>query len=174
MKVLHSICQHILKTQHWPQDWEKSVFIPIPKKGNAKECSNYCTIALISHVSKVMLKILQARLQQYLNHELPDVQAAFRKGRGTRDQIANHWIMEKPREFHKNIYFCFTGSAKTFDCVDHNKLWKILKEMGIPEHMTCFLRNLYAGQEATVRTGHGTTDWFQRSTSRLYIVTLLI
>ena len=109
-----------------------------------------------------MLKILQARLQQYMNRELPDVQAGFRKGRGTRDQIANmHWIMEKAREFQKNIYFCFIDYAKAFDCVNHNKLRKILKEMGIPDHLTCVLRNLYAGQEATVRTGHGTTDWFQ-------------
>ena len=109
-----------------------------------------------------MLKILQARLQQYVNHELPDVQAGFRKGRRTRDQIANiRWIMEKAREFQKNIYFCFLDYAKAFDCVDHKKLWKILQEMGIPDHLTCLLRNLYAGQEATVRTGHGTTDWFQ-------------
>ena len=109
-----------------------------------------------------MLKILHARLQQYVNHELPDVQAGFRKGRRTRDQIANIcWIIEKAREFQKNIYFCFIDYAKAFGCVDHNKLWKILKEMGIPDHLTCLLRNLYAGQEATVRTGHGTTDWFQ-------------
>ena len=136
-------------------------FITIPKKGNAKECSN-CTIALISHASKVMLKILQARLQQYMNHELPDVKAGFRKGRGTRDQIANIcWIIKKAREFQKNICFCFIDYAKTFDCVDHNKLWKILEEIGIPDHLTCLLRNLFAGQEATVRTGHGTTDWFQ-------------
>ena len=109
-----------------------------------------------------MLKILQARFQQYVNRELLDVQADFRKGRGTRDQIANvRWIMEKAREFQKNIYFCFINYAKAFDCVNHNKLWKILKEMGIPHHLTCLLRNLYAGQEATVRTGHGTTDWFQ-------------
>ena len=109
-----------------------------------------------------MLKILQARLQQYVNHELPDVQAGFRKGRGPRDQIANiRWIIEKAREFQKNIYFCFIDYAKSFDCVDHNKLWKILKEMSIPDHLTCLLRNLYAGQEATVRTGHGTTDCFQ-------------
>ena len=109
-----------------------------------------------------MLKILQARLQQYMNHELPDVQAAFRKGRGTRDQIANiWWIMEKAREFQKIIYFCFIDYAKAFDYVDHNKLWTILKEMGIPDHLTCLLRNLYAGQEAIVRSGHGTTDWFQ-------------
>ena len=109
-----------------------------------------------------MLKILQARLHQYVNHELPDVQAGFRKGKGSRDQIANiRWIIEKAREFQKNIYFCFTDYAKAFDCVDNNKLWKILKEMGIPDHLTCLLRNLYAGQEATVRTGHVTTDWFQ-------------
>ena len=109
-----------------------------------------------------MLKILQARLQQYMNHELPDVQAGFRKGRGTRDQIANIcWIIEKAREFQENIYLCFIDYAKAFDCVDHNKLWEILKEMGIPDHLTCLLRNLDAGQEATVRTGHGTTDWFQ-------------
>ena len=150
------------ETQQWLQDWKRSVFIPISKKGNAKECSDYYTIVLISHTSKVMLKILQARLQQYVNWELPDVQAGFRKGRGTRDQIASIlWIKEKPTEFQKIIYFCFTDYAKAFDCVDHNKLWKILKEMGIPDHLTCLLRNLYAGQEATVRTGHGTTDWFQ-------------
>ena len=134
VKVLHSICQQIWKTHQWPQDWKRSVFIPIPKKGNAKECSNYCTIALISHTSKVMLKILQTRLQQYANHELPDVQAGIREGRGTRDQIASIcWITEKAREFQKNIYFCFIDYAKAFDCVDHNKLWKILKEMGIPD-----------------------------------------
>ena len=126
---------------------------------NAKECSNHRTIALISHASKVMLKILQARLQQYVNCELPDVQARFRKGRGTRDHIANIcWSIEKAREFQKNIYFCFIDYAKAFDCVDHKKLCKILKEMGIADHLTCLLRNLFAGQEATVRTGHGTTD----------------
>ena len=145
VKVLHSICQQTWKTQQWPQDWKRSAFIPIPKKGNAKECSNYHTIALISHASRVMLKILQARLQQYVNHELPVVQAGFRKGRGTRDQIASiHWIMEKAREVQKNIYLWFIDYAKAFDCVDHNKLWKILKEMGIPDHLTCLLRNLYA------------------------------
>ena len=128
---------------------KRSVIIPIPKKGNAKERSNYCAIALISHASKVVLKILQARLQQYVNCELLSVQAGFRKGRGTRDQIANiRWIMGKAREFLKNIYFCFIDYAKAFDCVDHNKLWKILKEMGIPEHLTCLLRNLYSGQQA--------------------------
>ena len=162
MKVLHSICQQIWKSQQWPQDWERSVLIPILKKGNTKECSNYCTIALISHPSKVLLKILQARLQQYMNHEHPDVQACFRKCRGTRDQIANiHWIINKIREFQKNIYFCFIDYAKVFDSVDHQKLWKILKEMGMPGHLSCLLRNLYAGQEATFRTGHGKTDWFQ-------------
>ena len=159
MKVFQSICQQIRKIQLCPQGWKRSVFILIPQKGNAKECSNYRTIALILHASKVMLKILQARLQQYKNSELPDVQAGFRKGRGTRDQFANfRWIVEKAKEFQKNIYFCFIDYAKAFDCVDHNKLWKILKEMGIPNHLTCLLRNLYAGQEAKVRTGHGTTD----------------
>ena len=117
--------------------------------------------SLISHANKVMLKILQARLQQYMNWELPDVQAGFRKGRGTRDQIANiQWIIKKAREFQKNIYLCFIDYSKAFDCVDHYKLWKILKEMGIPDHLTYLLRNLYTGQEATVRIGHGTTDWF--------------
>ena len=139
-----------------PQDWRGQFLFQIPKKGNAKECSNDRTIALISHASKVMLKILQARLQQYGNHELPDVQAGFRKGRGSRDQIANiHWIIKKAREFQENIYFCFIDYAKAFDCVNHHKLWKILKEMRIPDHLTCLLRNLYAGQEATVRTRHG-------------------
>ena len=157
VKVLHSIRQQIWKTQQWPQDWKRSVFIPIPKKGSAKECSDYCTVALISHASKVMLKILRVRLLQYVNCELPDVQAGFRKGRGTRDQIAKIcWIIKKAREFQKTIYFCFIDYAKTFDCVDNNKLWKILQEMGIPDHLTCLFRNLYEGQEATVRTGHRT------------------
>ena len=155
-----------------------SVFIPIPKKGNAKECSNYCTIALISHACKVMLKILQDRLQQYMNRELPDVEAGFRKGRGTRDLIANIcWIIEKAREFQKNICFCLTDYAKAFNCIDHNKLWKILQEMGIPDHLTCLLRNLYTGQKSI------SYNWTwnnrlvpnrERSASRLYIVTLFI
>ena len=162
VKVLHSICQQIWKTQQLPHDWKRSVFIPIPKKSNAKECSNYHTIALISQASKGMLNILQARLQQHVNRELPDVQAGFRKGRGTRDQIANIcWIIEKAREFQKNIYFCCIDYAKALDCVDHNKLWNILKEMRILDHLTCLLRDLYAGQVAAVRTRPGTTDWFQ-------------
>ena len=148
VKVLHSISQQIWKTQQWPQDWKRSVFIPVPKKGTAKECSNYCTIAFISHASKVMLKILQAGLQQYVNHELLDVQPGFIK-------------IQKAREFQENIYFHLIGYTNAFDCVDHNRLWKILKEMGLPAYLTCLLRNLYAGQEATVRTRHGTTDWFQ-------------
>ena len=152
VKALYSICQQLWKTQQWPQEWKRSVFIPIPKKGNAKECSNYCPIALISHACKVMLKIRQARLQQYLNHELPDIQAGFRKGRGTRDQIANILlIIKKAREFQKNIYFCFIDYGKAVDCVDYNKLQKIIQEIGIPDHLTCVLRNLYAGQEATVQ-----------------------
>jgi len=138
--VLHSICQQIWKTQQWPQDWKRSVSNLNPKKGNAKQCSHYCTIALISHTSKVMLKTLQARLQQYVNWELPDVQAGFRKGRGARNQIANiRWITEKAREFQKNIYFCFIDYAKAFDCMDHNKLWKIMKEMGVSDHRPPYL-----------------------------------
>ena len=158
VKVLYSIRKQIWKTQ----DWKRLVFIPIPKKGNAKKYSNYHPIALISHARKVMLKILQARLQQYVNHEIANVQAGFRESRRTRDQIANmHWIIEKAREFRKNIYFCFIDYAKVFDCVDHSKLWNILKEKVIPDHLMCLLRNLYAGQEATVRIRHGTTEWYQ-------------
>ena len=145
--VLH-LCQQIWKTQRWPQDWKISVFIPIPKKGNAKECSNYHTIALISHASKVMLEILQASLQQYMNCELPDVQAGFRKCRGTRDQIANIcWIIKKAREFQKNIYFCFIDYAKAFDCVDHNKLGNSSRDRNIrppdlpPEKSVCRSRS---------------------------------
>ena len=127
--MLHSICQRIWKTQQWPQDWKRSVFIPIPKKGYAKECSNYYRIALISHTSKVMVKILQARLQQYVNRELSGVQAGFRKGRGTRDQIASIcWIIKRARQFQKNFNFCFIDDAKAFDCVDLSKLWKILRD----------------------------------------------
>ena len=143
-------------------DWKRSVFIPVPKKGNAKECSNYHSIALISHASRIKLTILQASLQQYMNQGLPYVQGRLRKYRGTRDQISNtHWIIEKAREFRKYIFFCIFDNAKAFDCVDHKKMWKILQEMGIPDHPTCLLKNLCAGQGATVRTGHGTTDWFQ-------------
>ena len=125
-----------------------------PQKGNAKECSKYHIIVFTSHPRKVMLKILQARLQQYMNQKLPDVETGFRKGRETRNQTANiHWIMEKAREFHKNIYLCSIDYTKAFDCADHNKLWEILKKIGIPDHLTCLPRNLYAGQEATVWTG---------------------
>ena len=162
VKVLHSICQHIWKTQQWPQNWKMSVFIPTQWKAMPKNVqTTYYTVALVSHASKVMFKILQVRLKQYVNQELPDVQAVFRKCRGTRDQIVNICcIIEKAREFQKNIYFCFIDYAKAFDCVAHNKLWKILNER-IWDHPTCLLRNLYAGQEAAVRTGHETMDWFQ-------------
>ena len=149
VKVPHSICEKIWKTQQWLQAWRRSVFIPISKKGNAKKCSNYYAIALNSYASKVMLKIIQARLQQYVNSELSDVQAEFRKGR---DQIANIcWIIKKAREFQKNIYFCFINYAKALVCVDHHKLWKILPNMGTSDHLTCLSRNLYAGQETTVK-----------------------
>ena len=162
IKVLHSVCQQIWKTQQWPQYRERSVFILISKKGSVKGCANFQTIELISHASKIMLKILQARLHLYLNWEIPDAQSGFWRSRGTRDQIANiHWVKEKAREFQKNIYFCLTDYAKIFDCVDHNKVWEILQEVGIPDHLTCLLRNLSAGQEATVGTRHGTRDWFK-------------
>ena len=145
-----------------PQDCKKVSFHSNPKERQSQLTLKLLHNWLISHVSKVMLKILQARLQQYVNRELPDVQAGFRKSRGTRDQIANiHWIIERAREFQKNIYLYFIDYAKSFDCLDHNKLWKILKDMGIPDHLTCLLRNLYAGQEVTVRTGLGTIHWFQ-------------
>ena len=175
VKVLYLICQQIWKTQQWPQDWKRSVFIPVPKKVNAKECSNYCTIVLISHTSKVMLKILQARLQQYVNGELPDVQAGFRKGRETRDQIANiRWIIEKAREFQKNIYFCFINYANTADCMDHNKLENSERDGNTrPPDLPL--------EKSVCRSGIQNWTWNnrlvpnkKRSTSRLYIVTLLV
>ena len=175
--MVHSICQQIWKTQQWPQDWKRSVLIQILKKGNAKECSNTHTIVLISQARKIMLKILQARLQQYLNCELPDVQVGLR-GRGTRDQIASiHWIMEKAREFQENIYFCFIDYGKASDCVDHNKLWEILKRDGNtrtpylpPEKSVCMSRS--NSQNWTWNNGL-VPDW-ETSRSRLYIVTLLV
>ena len=156
--MLLKCCTQYLENSAVATGLQRSVFIPNPKKGNAKKCST--TTQLHSFASKAVLKILQARLQQYVSQELPDVQAGFGKGRGTRDQIANiHWIIEKEREFQKNIYLCF-DYAKAFGCVDHNKLWEILKEMGIPDHLICPLRNLYAVQEATVKFRHG-MGWFQ-------------
>ena len=141
---------------------ERPILIPIPKKGSTKECANHQTITLFSHASKVMIKFLLARLQNYVNRELPDVQVGFRKRRGTRDQIANiRWIIEKAKEFQKNKDLYFIDYAKAFDCVDHNKLWKALKEMGIPDHLNCLLRNLYVDQKATVRILYVTTDWFK-------------
>ena len=139
----HSICQQIWKTQQWPQAWKRSVFIPIPKKGNAKECSDYCTIALILHASKVILKMLQARLQHYVNHELPDVQAGDLERQRNQRSNCQHPLdhPKSQREFQKTLYFCFTDYAKPFDCVDHNKLWKILQEIRIPDHLICLLRN---------------------------------
>ena len=160
--MLHSIWQQIWKTQQWPHDWKRSVFIPIPKKGTAKECSNYCTIALISHSSKMTLKILQAKLQQYMNHELPDVQARFGKGRETRDQTRWSAGSSKKKESSRKISTsALLTMPKSLIVWTNNKLWRILKEMGIPDHLTWLLRNLYAGQEATVRTGHGTTDCYK-------------
>ena len=138
-----------LSNEFWEKECKRSAFFAILKKGNAKDCFNYHTTTLIAHASKVMIKILQARLQQYMNWVIPDTQAEFRKSRGTRDQIANIcWIIEKASEFQENIYICFIDYAKAFDCVDHHILWKILKEMGLPDHLACLLRNLYAGKEA--------------------------
>ena len=164
LKVLHSMLSANLENSAVATALEKVFSSQSQRKAMPKNLQNYHTIALIPHTGKVMLKILQAKLQRYVNHELPDIQAGFRKGRGTGDQISNiRWIIKKAREFLKNIYFCFTDYPKAFDCVYHNKLWKILQEMGTPDYFACFLRNLYAGQEGTVRTGHGTTHWFQIS-----------
>ena len=166
VKVLHSICQQIWKTQQWPQEWKRSVFILSPKKGNAKGCSNCHIIALISHDSKGMLKILKVRLQQYVNCEFPHAQAGFRKDRRITGQIANIcWnareFLKKQESSRKTTISALLTMPKTLTVWITVKLWKILKEMGIPDHLTCLLRNIYASQEATVRTGHGTTDWFQ-------------
>ncbi|CAF2127266.1 unnamed protein product [Rotaria magnacalcarata] len=161
IKVLTTLCQQIWKTKQWPSDWKKSIFIPIPKNGTVKDCSNYRTIALISHASKIMLKIIQRRLQTFLERELPDTQAGFRKGRGTRDQIANlRWIIEKAREHQKNFYLCFLDYSKAFDCVDHTKLWSVLTKMGIPTHLIVLIKNLYSNPQATVKTEYGNTNWF--------------
>ena len=163
--MLHSICQQIWKTQQWPQDWKRSVFIPIPKKGNVKECSNCHTIALISHASKIMFKNHQARLQWYMNRELPDVQAGFRKGRGTWDRIANiHWILEKAREFQKNIYFCFIDMLKPLT-VWIQQTGKFLKRWKYQTTWPAFWETGMQVKRA-VRTGHGTMDW-ERSMPRL-------
>ena len=160
--MLHSTCQQIWKTQQWPQDWKRSVFMPIPKKGNDKGCLNYHTVALISHASKVTLKILQVKLQQYTNQELSDVQVGFRKGRGTTEKNCQHaFDHRKGKEIpEKTSNFSSLTRLKPLN-VWITTNWKILKEMGIPDFLTCLLRNLYAGQEATVRTGHGTMNWFQ-------------
>ena len=160
-KMLHSIYLQILKTHQWPQGWKRSVFISIPKKGNAKECSPYCTIVIISHAHKLMLKILQARFQQYKNQELPDVQAGFQRGRGTRVQIVTIcWTMEKTRDSRKASTSASLTMLKPLTIWSTTK-WNILKERGILGHLTCLLRNFYAGQEATVRMRQGTTDWFK-------------
>ena len=177
VKVLHSMCQQIWKTQQWLQDWKKSVFILNPKKGSAKECSNYGTIVLISHDSKVMIKILQARLLHYMDHELPDVQGGFRKGRKTRDQIANIcWIIEKARKFQINIYSCFIDYAKDFDGMDQNKLWKSLKQIGIPNHLTCLWETCMQVKKQQLEPDmeQWTGSKLGKEYVRLYILTLFI
>ena len=162
IKCCTQYASKLWKTQQWPQDWKRSVFIPIPKKSNAKECSNYRTIALISHTSKVIHKIPQARLQQYVNCKLPDVQAGFRKDRRNQRSNCQHPLdhRKSKRILEKHLLLLY-WLCQSFNCVDHNKLWKILQEMGIPDHLTCLLRKLYAGQKETVIIRHGTTDWFQ-------------
>ena len=177
VKVLHSMCQQTWKTQQWLQDWKKSVFILNPKKGSAKECSNYGTIVLISHDSKVMIKILQARLQQYMDQELPDVQGGFRKGRKTRDQIANIcWIIEKARKFQINIYSCFIDYDKDFDGMDQNKLWKSLKQIGIPNHLTCLWETCMQVKKQQLEPDmeQWTGSKLGKEYVRLYILTLFI
>lgn len=162
VSVITALCQEIWYTCKWPKDWTRSVFIPLPKKGDARDCSNYRTIALISHASKILLKIIQQRLQQVIDQELPDVQAGFRKGRGTRDHIANiRWIIEKTREYQKDLYMCFIDYSKAFDCVEHDKLWVALRDLGVPVHLIKLIRSLYIDQEAMVRTLYGDTDWFR-------------
>ncbi len=161
VNIMWKLCNQVWISGVWPTDWKRSVFIPIPKKGDARECSNNRTIALISHASKVLLKIIQKRMEPYMERELSETQAGFRKGRGTRDQIANlRWIMETAREYQQELYMCFIDYSKAFDCVDHNKLWNILMEMGVPLHLVTLMKNLYTNQEAAVRTEFGLTDWF--------------
>ena len=178
MKVLLSICQQIWKTQQWPQDWKMSVLVPIPKKGSTKECSNHQTVALISHASKAMLKILQARLQHYMNWELPMSKLGLAKTEEPEIKLPTlPGSQRKQGNSRKNIYFYFINYAEAFDHVDHNKLWKALKEMGIPDHLTCLLRNLYVGQEATARTSvwnNWLVQYWEKSTTGLSDVTLFI
>lgn len=162
ISVITKLCQKVWETGKWPRDWTRSIFIPIPKKGDTAECSTYRTIALIPHASKILLKIIQRRLQPYVERELPEEQAGFRKGRGTRDIIADvRRIMESAKEYQKSLYMCFIDYNKAFDCVDHQKLWTILRNMGIPGHMISLIKNLYGEQEATVRTAYGNTEWFK-------------
>ena len=160
--MLHSICQQIWKTQQWPQDWKMSVFIPVPMKGNGKDCSDYLMpIVLISHAVKVMLKILQARLQQYMNHDFQMSSWIYKRQRNQQSNFQHPLDHRKSKRVPEKYLLCFIDDAKAFDCVHHNKFWKILEEMGVLDHLICLLRNLYAGQQATARTGYGTTDWFQ-------------
>ncbi|XP_049756696.1 ankyrin repeat domain-containing protein 29 isoform X2 [Elephas maximus indicus] len=162
LEVLTRLCQEIWKIASWPTDWKRSIFMPLPKKGDPTKCGNYRTISLISHASKILLKIIQKRLQQRIDRELPEIQAGLRRGRGTRDIIADvRWILAESREYQKDIYLCFIDYAKAFDCVDHNKLWITLQRMGIPEHLIVLMRNFYIDQEAVVRTEQGDSDWFK-------------
>ena len=159
--VMAILCQKIWTTTEWLQDWKQSVYLPLPKKGDSRECSNNRTIALLTKGSKVLLQILQWRLEPYMEREMPVEQAGFQKGRGTRDHITNlRWLMEVSSEYQKNVYLCFIDYSKAFDCTDHNRLWLSLRSMGIAEHLIVLMKNLYEGQEATVCTSHGDTEWF--------------
>ncbi|CAF4112945.1 unnamed protein product, partial [Rotaria magnacalcarata] len=161
VKILTKLCQQIWKTQKWPQDWKTSIVIHIPKNGNSKDCSNYRTIALIAHASKIMLKIIQWRLEPFLEQEMPVTQARFRKGRGTRDQIVNlRWLMEKVREYQKEFYLCFIDYSKAFDFANYEKLWSVLLEMGVSKHLIILMKNLYTNQQASAKTEYGNTKWF--------------
>ncbi len=159
--MLTALCQQVWKTGVWPSDWKKSVYILMPKKGDTKECASYRTITLISHASKILLKVIQDRMEGHIDREMSDTQAGFRKKRGTRDQIANlRWLMERQREYNQDVYLCFIDYSKAFDCVDHERMWNTLRIMGIPQHLIYLMRNLYLNQQATVRTEFGDTDAF--------------
>ena len=173
VKVLHSVCQQIWKTHQWPQCWQRSVFIPIQKEGNSKECSTYHEIELISIVCKVMLKILQAKLQHYMNWKIPDVQTGLRNQRSICQYPLDH---RQIKGIQENISICLTDYHKAFHCVDHNKLWKILKEMGVPDHLTCLMKSLYVAQKMALRIRHKTTERFKggKKCDKVYILTLVI
>jgi len=162
MTGLTALCQQIWESTLWPQEWRRSIFLPLPEKGDMRLCSNYTTIALIPHASKIPLRIIQARLATYIEREIPEEKAGFRKGRKTRNRIVNiRWILERTREYGKTIFMCYIDYSKAFDCVDHSRLWNTLRNMGVTEHVIALIRSLYANQEVAVRTEYGETEWFE-------------